>query len=123
MKYAYYLYLVSIGSYIRIAREKAGLQQNQLAEMIGIENNYLSELERGVSCPSFPLMVALSDKLNVSMQFLTRGTDEVSPEVAFPKETLYYIPEAAGFNERRYKRLLKLFRNMTEAIKDDHEDG
>ena len=68
-------------------------------------------------------IVALSDKLNVSMQFLTRGTDEVSPEVAFPKETLYYIPEAAGFNERRYKRLLKLFRNMTEAIKEDHEDG
>ena len=55
MKYAYYVDLVSIGSYIRIAREKAGLQQNQLAEMIGIENNYLSELERGVSCRLFPL--------------------------------------------------------------------
>ena len=40
---------------MRIAREKAGLQQNQLAEMIGIENNYLSELERGVSCRLFPL--------------------------------------------------------------------
>ena len=123
MRYAYYVDLVSIGSYIRIAREKAGLQQNQLAEMIGIENNYLSELERGLSCPSFPLMVAFGDKLNVSMQFLTKGTDEVAKDVAFPKETLYYIPEAAGFNERRYKRLLKLFRNMTEATKEDHEDG
>ena len=93
MKYAYYVDLVSIGSYIRIAREKAGLQQNQLAEMIGIENNYLSELERGVSCPSFPLMVALSDKLNVSMQFLTRGTDEVSPEVAFRKKRCIIFPK------------------------------
>ena len=73
MQYKYDVDLKSVGSHIKTARNLAGLNQKQLAEDLGIEQKYLSEVERGSACPSFPLMVAISDRLDVSIQFLTRG--------------------------------------------------
>ena len=119
MQYKYDVDLKSVGSHIKTARNSAGLNQKQLAEDLGIEQKYLSEVERGSACPSFPLMVAISDRLDVSIQFLTRGTDKIPSEQTIPKETLYYVPEASGLNERQYKKLLKMIRIMAETLKDE----
>ena len=119
MQYQYDVDLKSVGSYIKIARKSTGLNQEEFAEKIGIEEKYLSAIECGDACPSFPLMVAFSDKLNVSIQFLTRGTNDTSQNTAIPNETLYYIPETAGFTARQHKRLLKLIREMVRTFLDD----
>lgn len=73
MKYQYEVDLKSVGSHIKTARNVAGYNQKQFAEYMGIEQKYLSDVEWGVACPSFPLMVAISDKLNVSMPFFYKG--------------------------------------------------
>lgn len=87
MKYKYEVDLKSVGSHIRTARSAAGYSQKQFAEFMGIEQKYLSDVERGVACPSFPLMVVISDKLNVSMQFLTKGIGDAQQETKIPRET------------------------------------
>lgn len=100
MKYKYEIDLKSVGSHIKTARSAAGYSQKQFADFIGIEQKYLSDVERGVACPSFPLMVAISDKLNVSMNYLTKGSDDTPHDTKIPWETMYYVPEAEGINEK-----------------------
>lgn len=119
MKYKYEVDLKSVGSHIRTARSAAGYSQKQFAEFMGIEQKYLSDVERGVACPSFPLMIAISDKLNVSMQFLTKGISEAQQETKIPRETVFYVPEAEGLSDRQYKTLLKIIRFMAENLKED----
>lgn len=119
MKYKYDVDLKSVGSHIKTARSAAGYNQKQFAETLGIEQKYLSDVERGVACPSFPLMVAISEKLGVSMHFLTKGKSDTPQDAKIPWETMYYVPEAEGINERQYKMLLKMIRCMAEIMKED----
>lgn len=121
VKYKYEVDLKSVGSHIKTARNVAGYNQKQFAEYMGIEQKYLSDVERGVACPSFPLMVAISDKLNVSMHFLTKGISDAQQETKIPRETVFYVPEAEGISDRQYKRLLKIIRFMAENLKEDGE--
>lgn len=119
MKYKYDVDLKSVGSHIRAARQLNGMNQKQFAETLGIEQKYLSDIERGAACPSLPLMIAISDKLDVSIHFLARGEIDSPQEKKIPKETVYYVPEAEGLNERQYRMILKLIRLMAEGLKDN----
>ena len=119
MKYKYEIDLKSVGSHIKTARSAAGYNKKEFAEYMGIEQKYLRDVERGGACPSFPLMVAISDKLNVSMNYLTKGSDDTTQDTKIPWETMYYVPEAEGFNERQYRTILKVIRFMAESLKED----
>ena len=119
MKYKYDINLKSVGSHIKTARSEAGYNQKEFAEYMGIEQKYLSDVERGVACPSLPLMVAISDKLNVSMNFLTKGNDDTSQDTKIPWETMYYVPEAEGLDDRQYRMILKVIRFMAENLKEE----
>ena len=119
MKYKYEIDLKSVGSHIKTARSAAGYNQKEFAEYMGIEQKYLSDVERGVACPSLPLMVAISDKLNVSMNFLTKGTDDTPQKSNIPWETMYYVPEAEGINEKQYRMILKIFSFIAKSLKEE----
>lgn len=119
MKYKYDINLKSVGAHIKTARSAAGYNQKKFAEYMGIEQKYLSDVERGVACPSLPLMVAISDKLNVSMNFLTKGNDDTSQDTKIPWETMYYVPEAEGLDDRQYRMILKVIRFMAENLKEE----
>lgn len=59
-------YLVSIGNNIKRLRKAAGLTQEELSEKMGITAQYLSYVESGSRSPSFEVITAASDVLNVS---------------------------------------------------------
>ena len=107
--------LASVGSFIRSARKMKGYTQKSLGHAIDIDPKYISQLERGKSCPSYPLMVALSDTLGVSIEFLTRGTEGAAKTI--DKETLFYIPEAKGIKEDEYRFIQKSIRDMVKNLK------
>ena len=104
-----------IGSSVRIARQNNNLSQEDLAELMNISYKYISELERGNKHPSLPMLFAFSDKLHVSMQFLTRGTDDPK-EGTIPKETLFHVPEAKGISEKQYKTILKMTKDLVRNL-------
>ena len=105
----------SIGSFIRSARKMKGFTQESLAHALTIDSKYLSQVERGVSLPSYPLMVAISDTLKVSMEFLTRGVEGSSKSV--DKETLFCIPEAKGLTEDEYQFIEKSMKDLIKNLK------
>lgn len=62
--------LRQVGRHVRLAREKAGLTQSQLAESAGISSRAVRELEAGRSNPTLATMVAIVDVLGFTLDEL-----------------------------------------------------
>lgn len=65
----------AIGNRIRQEREALELTRDQLAELLGISSYYLGQLERGERQMSLPVLVKISEKLHVSLDYLVLGKD------------------------------------------------
>lgn len=61
---------MSFGSRFRKAREKKGLSQQELADLIGATDGTISNYEKGVAFPRWDTMRKLCDILNVDPNYL-----------------------------------------------------
>ena len=68
---------ISIGKRVKTAREKAGLSQERLAEIIGKTKDTVSNIERGRNMPTLETMQRICDGTNVSVAYLF---EDYSPE-------------------------------------------
>ncbi|HEY9060045.1 MAG TPA: helix-turn-helix transcriptional regulator [Pseudobacteroides sp.] len=59
-----------LGSRIRIVREKKRLTQEQLAEMVELSNNYISNIELNRSIPSLDTLVKICNALEVTPDYI-----------------------------------------------------
>ncbi|HEX5428077.1 MAG TPA: helix-turn-helix transcriptional regulator [Pedococcus sp.] len=60
----------SLGDYLREQRQSAKLSLRQLAELAGVSNPYLSQIERGLKRPSAEILQQLAKGLEVSAESL-----------------------------------------------------
>ena len=60
------------GKNVRTYRKQAGLAQQDLAVIIGIDRSYLSEIENGHRNPSLLVAFAIADALNCSLSLLLK---------------------------------------------------
>ena len=80
----------TFGQFIRHQREMQDLTMRQLADLVGISNPYLSQIERGLREPSEKVAEAIADNLELSAEALKRhrprpaaaGSSEESAVVA-----------------------------------------
>ena len=79
----------SFGEYIRRQRELHELTMRQLADLVGISNPYLSQIERGLREPSERVLEAIAGNLEMSAETLrqhkarsTEGAEEEPAVVA-----------------------------------------
>ena len=63
----------SIGERLKLIRESKKLKQKQMADLIGISPNYLSELEAGKKKPSRLLLALLESRLAINLEWLLTG--------------------------------------------------
>jgi transcriptional regulator with XRE-family HTH domain len=63
-----------LGTYIRKQRELQALSMRQLANLAGISNPYLSQIERGLRDPSEKVLEALASNLELSAEALYEQT-------------------------------------------------
>ncbi|GAC1317711.1 MAG: hypothetical protein NVSMB25_05890 [Thermoleophilaceae bacterium] len=61
---------LSLGEIIRRQRELSELSMRQFAEMVGISNPYLSQIERGLRAPSEQVVEAIARSLELSAETL-----------------------------------------------------
>jgi transcriptional regulator with XRE-family HTH domain len=72
-----------LGEFIRRQRELQQLSMRQLANLSGISNPYLSQIERGLREPSEKVLDAIAENLELSAEALYehgRGADETEEE-------------------------------------------
>lgn len=60
----------TIGKNIKRYREKAHLTQVELAELVGVENAFISRMERGQKLMKLKTLLALAEALHVSADLL-----------------------------------------------------
>jgi transcriptional regulator with XRE-family HTH domain len=58
----------SVGRAIRVHRERVGLTQAVLAEAVGLTEQYIGVIERGVRAPSFKTLDALARTLKTPVR-------------------------------------------------------
>lgn len=66
-------YSIIQGNRIAQRRIHAGIKQTNLAETVGISNNYLSSIERGKERPSLEILVSICNALHVTPDYLLMG--------------------------------------------------
>lgn len=62
--------LSGLGDYIRNQREAARMSVRRLAELAGVSNPYLSQIERGLRRPSAEILQQLAKALKISVEAL-----------------------------------------------------
>lgn len=76
----------SIGTRIKQRRNELGLKQLQIKELTGISSGNLSDIENGKKLPSTPALLALSDTLDCSIDWILKGKSPNSENVFLSNE-------------------------------------
>lgn len=100
---------------IKELRIAAGKSQAELADIIGVNKQAISQYERGVRYPRPEIMEALTDYFNVSTEYLM-GKTEVSPLLITPDERRFLDVYRRLDEYRRH-----LADTMLTALEDDSE--
>lgn len=60
----------ALGRKIKEARNMAGFTQAELAEQIGVSQNFLGDIERGIKSLGLPKLILLCNTLKISLDYL-----------------------------------------------------
>ena len=93
--------LAATGARIKEARQARGLSQNRLATLTSIRPERLSRLEKGRSEPQMTELVRLSEALEVKLEQLVLGRDEIRNLVA-----------QAGLNNQEADGVIRVLRGL-----------
>ena len=106
-----------LGDYIRRQRELQELSLRQLADLVGISNPYLSQIERGLREPSEKVLDAIARGLEVSAEGLyeqggrRRGEADAEEEPA----VVAAIRADGALTARQRQALLEVYDAFTGA--------
>jgi len=64
---------VRLGNRVRALRKARGWTQVEMAEMLGVDRSYLSEIETGKKDPSLRVLKTIADGFGLSLSKLLRG--------------------------------------------------
>ena len=62
--------MIGLGEIIQVKHKELGLTQERLAEKIGKTAGYIGQIERGLSYPSYPVLLQLIETLELDVQSL-----------------------------------------------------
>lgn len=98
---------MAFGKKIKAARENLKLTQFELSEEVGISQNFLGDIERGLKLPSIETLVKLANILKVNLDYIL--SDSLDNILAEP-EGIYYT-----------NRQLAIINSMINSIKENFE--
>ena len=68
------------GKRMKEARNRKGLTQERLAEILGVDRLHVNRLEKGAKACSVDLLIDISQLLDVSTDYLLKGTPVISSD-------------------------------------------
>ncbi len=106
----------NIGAFIKQQREMAELSMRRLADMAGVSNPYLSQIERGLRKPSATILQQIARALEMSAEtmYVQAGIldEESVPE---PPSLEAAIRRAQELTDDQRKALLSVYRSYVAA--------
>ena len=105
---------IQIGERIKVAREQAGRTQEQLAEVIDVSPQYISDLERGVVGISIPTLKRLCTALAISSDYLL-----------FDRQTEQYAfaigEKCRSLSANQFRIVLEMIDRFLEAVEEERK--
>jgi transcriptional regulator with XRE-family HTH domain len=105
----------SLGEFVRRQRELQEVSLRQLAQLAGISNPYLSQIERGLRQPSERVLEAMAQALQVSADQLYEqaGRSRGEPDADVEPAVVSAIREDPGLTGRQRQALLEVYLSFT----------
>ena len=100
----------AIGKRIKIARIKADLTQERLAEMVEISPTHMSNIETGTTCVSLTAIVSLANALSVTVDDLLCDS-VVKSKVQFEKDIAGILADCDEYE-------IRMVKDMAQALKE-----
>ncbi len=95
----------AFGRKIKIAREQKKLTQAELSEKIGISQNFLGDIERGLKLPSLNTLISISNILKISLDSMFSDSLD---NIIFEPQEIYYTDKQ-----------LHILNNILKTVKDN----
>ncbi|MCP3991673.1 MAG: helix-turn-helix transcriptional regulator [Actinomycetia bacterium] len=112
-----------IGQFIREQRTLAELSVRRLADLAGVSNPYLSQIERGLRKPSAEILQQLAKALQVSAETMYVQAGMLDADAAGPPANLESaIRSAPELTEDQRKALLGVYRSFVAPAADPPSD-
>jgi transcriptional regulator with XRE-family HTH domain len=106
---------VDVGEFIRAQREIARMSVRRLAEVAGVSNPYLSQIERGIRRPSAEILQQLAAALRISVETLYVHAGFLQPR----RDGVPGVPEAIEADPRltpeQKTALLGVYRSFVDT--------
>ncbi|MFI5781709.1 helix-turn-helix domain-containing protein [Nocardia sp. NPDC051570] len=99
-----------IGSFIRSQREAAQVSLRQLAQLAGVSNPYLSQIERGLRNPSAEVLAQIAKGLRVSSEVLYMRAGYLEQRPHSPVRDALLAD--TGITERQKQVLLDIYESF-----------
>ena len=65
------------GEKLQLLRQRQGLSQSQLAEMLGVTRTHVSRMERGEKIPNIAMLLKIANIFGVTTDLLIRDEIEI----------------------------------------------
>ncbi|MBS4753312.1 helix-turn-helix transcriptional regulator [Nocardioides sp. zg-ZUI104] len=99
----------SLGEYLREQRLSSRLSLRQLAELAGVSNPYLSQIERGLRKPSAEVLQQIAKALRISAEQLYIQAGILSPEDGVGGSVELAVLGDTSLTERQKQSLLDVY--------------
>jgi len=105
----------SLGEIIRHQRELSELSMRQFAQMVGISNPYLSQIERGLREPSERVLDSIAKALRTSVGVLYEQAGLTPPAAEADEEpaTLQAIQSDPDLTPRQRQAMIEVYEAFT----------
>ncbi|MFT4011684.1 MAG: helix-turn-helix transcriptional regulator [Nocardioidaceae bacterium] len=98
-----------LGDYLREQRVTAHLSLRQLADLAGVSNPYLSQIERGLRKPSAEVLQQIAKALRISAESLYVRAGILSPEDGLGGSVELAVLGDSRLSERQKQSLLDVY--------------
>ncbi|MEA2246781.1 MAG: hypothetical protein QOH46_1310 [Solirubrobacteraceae bacterium] len=105
-----------LGEIIRRQRELSALSMRQFADLVGISNPYLSQIERGLREPSERVLEGIARSLQISVPALREQAGLHVDDAAEPSPVVEAIRADPKLTGRQRQALLEVYRSFTAAV-------
>lgn len=113
-----------LGAFIREQRRLAELSVRRLAELAGVSNPYLSQIERGLRRPSAEILQQIAKALEISSETLYVQAGILDAERApAPSDLEAAIRRASELTEEQRMALLGVYRSFVGPLPGDPADA
>ncbi|MGE0821327.1 MAG: helix-turn-helix domain-containing protein [Candidatus Binatia bacterium] len=106
---------VNLGEFIRRQREMAQLSIRQLADICGISNPYLSQIERGMRMPSSMILQSLAKGLRLSAETLYTQAGILDPQETEESDVVKAVLHDPYLSARQREMLIDMYRSFRKV--------